>query len=115
MAFNDQNKAAFDYAQESTKQLITLSTGIIALMVTFLSDVIKAVPAEAKPFAQLSWLFYLISVIAGLGTLLALTGSLTQTNPSINGWNVRLPAIVQILTFIAGLVLTLWFGFVAMK
>jgi hypothetical protein len=32
---------AFDFAQEVTKQLITLAIGIIALTVTFLVDVLE--------------------------------------------------------------------------
>lgn len=38
--FNPQVEKAFDFAQEVTKQLITLATGVIALTITFLTEVI---------------------------------------------------------------------------
>jgi hypothetical protein len=92
---DEQIKATFDYAQESTKQLITLATGIIALMITFLTDFVKSVPPEAKPFALGSWLLYLISVFFGILTLNGLTGILTKPNPSIYKPGVRILALLQ--------------------
>ena len=119
---DEQRKQAFEFARDSTKQLITLATGIIALTVTFSKDVF----GKPSPFEQLllvgSWIFFLLSVVMGVCTLLALTGSLEPkeepivgTNvatrgPSIRGSNVTIPSIIQILTFLIGLALTVWFG-----
>ena len=112
--------ASFDFAQESTKQMITLATGIIALTITFQKDFLSSgsIPAEAKFYAPLSWLFFLLSVIFGLWTLLALAGSLDPRNqgqPSIYGMNIIIPSILEILCFIIGLGLTVWYGYLAIS
>ncbi len=118
-AMDDRIKAAFDFAQESTKQFIALSSGIIALMITFQKDFIGgSVPAEAKLYLLGSWLLLLLSVFFGLWTLLALTGSLEpkggNAQPSIYGKNIAIPAVLQILSFFVGLCLTVAFGFKSM-
>jgi hypothetical protein len=119
-ALDERVKASFDFAQESTKQMITLATGIIALTITFQKDFLNSssIPAQAKFYAPLSWLLFLLSVIFGLWTLLALAGSLDPKNqgqPSIYGMNIIIPSIMEILCFIAGLSLTVWYGYLAIR
>jgi hypothetical protein len=111
----DQIKLAFAFAQDTTKQLLTLATGIIAVSITFAKDFVKEVPPGATPWAIAAWGCLLASVLFGLWALLALTGSLEPTGRptaavSIRGWNVRLPAALQILAFFGGLLLTVVFG-----
>jgi hypothetical protein len=111
---DEQTKTAFASASDTSKQLITLATGLLALEITFAKDVIVKLDAAAKCLIGTSWVLLLLSVIAGVWTLLALTGSLAQTSAptaqSIFGLNVRIPAILQILLFLGGLILTVWFG-----
>lgn len=111
---DERIKKAFDFAQESTKQFIALSSGIIALTITFSKDFIKSVPPEVRLLALCAWGFYLVSVFFGLWTLLALTGTLEpskgEAKPSIRGKNITIPSGLQILTFFVGLVLTAIFG-----
>ena len=73
---------AFEFAKDSTKQLITLSTGIVALTITFAKDILGGVPAGPRRLLFAAWVVYLISIICGRWTLLALTGSL---EPKKNG------------------------------
>lgn len=108
---DERIKKAFDFASDTTKQLITLATGVIALTITFSKDFLGTVPADAKGFATWAWFAYLFSILCGVWTLLALTGTLESTAaPSIRGWNVRLPSILQILAFLAATLLTVLFG-----
>lgn len=111
---DDQIKTAFEFARDTTKQLITLATGIIALEITFARDFAKAVDAGTRCYALISWLFLLFSVIFGIWTLMALTGTLGAKDKSvpvsIQGMNVRLPSILQIFTFLLGLGFTVFFG-----
>ena len=112
---NTNQQKAFDFAADTTKQLITLATGIIALAITFSKDII------------------------GASELLALTGNLqpmSKTNnvniektdieansnelnnyceTNINTKNVKIPSILQILSFIIGLILTVLFGVNSIK
>ena len=119
-SLDDRAKASFDFAKESTKQIITLATGIIALTITFQKDILSTgqIPAEAKLYAPLSWLFFLLSVIFGLWTLLALAGTLdprSQGEPSIYGKNIIIPSIIEVLCFVTGLGLTVWYGYLALS
>lgn len=116
---DEKTKQAFEFARDTTKQLLTLATGIIALMITFAKDFVQSVDETARLFALLSWGAYLLSVFGGLWTLLALTGTLEAEDDSvpvsIRGINVTLPAAIQILSFLVGLVLTVIFGVLAVK
>lgn len=113
----DENvKLAFESARDATKQFLTLATGIIALTITFSKDFIGP-DAHSKMLALLAWGMLLLSVLFGLWTLLALTGTLEakreNSQISIRGRNVTLPASLQVVTFFVGLVLTVVFGAVA--
>lgn len=122
----EQSQKAFDFAAETVKQLIGLSTGIIALTITFSNDLLEAVPAVAKSLLMWGWLSYLASVLFGVWTLMALTGSLEPgtapdqkkekeedengASPSIRGSNVTVPAGLQVVTFVLGTGLIVFFG-----
>jgi hypothetical protein len=73
----DYSKQAYDFALEVAKQLITLSTGILSLTVTFGKDVLKA---EARRSARIvivvAWLFFLVSIWFGVNHIQGLAGSL---------------------------------------
>jgi ketosteroid isomerase-like protein len=77
-SFPEPAKKAFDFASEATKQLLTLSTGIIAVTITFSKDILISVPFSAKVFLMTAWGAYVLSLVFGLFTLLALTGELQE-------------------------------------
>lgn len=117
---DDQSKAAFTSASDIAKQLITLASGILALEVTFAKNILDAkLDQTSRYLLSGSWIFFLLSVVAGVWSLLALTGSLGQseslTPRTIYGSNIRIPAFVQILLFLGGLALSVWFGIRALK
>ena len=109
-------KKAFDFAADLAKQLITLATGIITITITFAKDFLpRGATPDAKRWAMCAWYAFLISIVCGVWTLMALTGTLEQktgtTRPiSIRGANVTMPAALQILFFLAGLLLTIAFA-----
>lgn len=107
---------AFDFAQETTKQLITLATGIIALTITFLTDVLETAP-DGAGFLQAAWVLYLVSIVFGMLTLMALTGNLERPGqdraPSIYRGNIVAFSACQVLAFSVAMILTLVFGFKA--
>ncbi|WP_371400853.1 hypothetical protein OHA10_23095 [Kribbella sp. NBC_00662] len=104
-------RKAFDFAQDVTKQLITLATGIVALSITFVKDFANGAPKGARILLATSWFFYLLSTIAGILTLMALTGTLrTSDQPDIMGNNARRPAIGQVLAFFVGMLLSIIAG-----
>jgi len=112
---SDATAKAFDFAQDVTKQVLTLATGILALTITFIKDFANHAPRAAEVLMGLSWVAYLVSVVFGLWTLMALTGTLQplrpdNLKPSIQGINVRRPATLQLACFFVALVLSVWAG-----
>jgi hypothetical protein len=114
---DENTKIAFDFARDTTKQLIALATGIIAFTITFSKDFIRPLDMADRILASLCWVMFLLSVLFGLWTLLALTGTLepqagreSTSTPSIRGSNVTLPSKFQVITFFVGLLLTVLLG-----
>jgi hypothetical protein len=105
---------AFDFAQGATKQLITLATAVIALTVTFLTDVVKAASSGSARVLQLAWILYFVSIVSGVFTLLGLAGNLERPGnsgtPSIYRPNIVVFSLVQVLSFCIAVLLTLVFG-----
>jgi hypothetical protein len=98
--------ASFEFAKETTTQLIALATGVIGISVTFAKDVRSRLKTNDGTLLFRSWIALLVSVVFGVWTLLALTGSLAQDNvaaDAIYGGNVTLPSILQIFTFLIGI------------
>ena len=136
----EQHKKAFDFASDVTKQLITLSTAIITITITFSKDIVDFSDTSAKNYLLWAWVLYIFTVIWGILTLMALTGSLQpmkrqskksgadKTNNSkdsdskedaqvieqecsINSPNIRTFSILQIVCFIVALSLTIAYGY----
>lgn len=112
---NEKKQKAFDFAGDTTKQLITLSTGIITITITFTKDILGTGNASHKVLLMSSWVFFLMSIILGVWTLMALTGELEQIgkkpkDPSIRGKNVTVPSALQILFFLIGIGLAVAYG-----
>src|SRR5438128_9202307 len=97
LTMDERSKKAFDFASDATKQLISLSTGIIAVTITFSKDIVAAsVSAGGKRVLMTAWVVYLISILCGIITLLNLTGNLEPkakamplSEPTIWAVNVR--------------------------
>lgn len=112
---DEQRKKAFEFAQEVAKQLITLATAVIAITLTYSKDFASHASGNIRHLVVFSWYFFLISILFGLWTLMALTGNLetaaeNNTPPSIRTANVTMPAIIQILCFLIGMLLAILFG-----
>jgi len=135
----ENEKKAFDFAADVTKQLITLSTAIITITITFSKDIVSNFANNpAKNYLLWAWILFIATVFFGIWTLMALTGSLqplkknaknkkTETETvsnteqivevdcSINTGNIRFPSIIQILCFIVALSFTIVFGFSSLQ
>lgn len=125
----ENEKKAFDFAADTTKQLIGISTGIIALMVTFSKDIIGNNIVSPKSLLAWTWGIFIVSIVFGVLTLMALTGTLqpmkkeskdevpenkpepTNIELDINNGNIRLFSSLQILFFLIAIVLTAVFGY----
>jgi hypothetical protein len=73
---NPRTDKSFQFAQDTTKQLMTLSTGIIALTITFSRDVVKNPSVSGHSLLLWALGAFLFSTVCGVVTLMALTGNL---------------------------------------
>jgi hypothetical protein len=94
---------AFDLAAEVAKQLIALSSGIVAITVTFATDLFAKAPNSPTWLLVSGWAVYTASAFFGVFTLCCLAGNLELTPDgeqcSIYKYNVRLWQSLQILLF----------------
>jgi hypothetical protein len=113
MDSTERTTAAFGFAKDSTTQLITLATGVMALTITFFSDLLEKGDHQNNAahnhiwLMKTSWVLYFVSIIFGVWTLYAMTGTLGNEpgdlrHKSLYSWNIRLPSMIQIITFLFG-------------
>lgn len=114
--FDERQKKAFDFVSDYTKQLITLATGIITFMVTFLGVELRSDSWWLKILLIVSWGWFTLSICLGILRLMALTGNLDPVDPkrrpnlTIASSNVRNLGKSQIGTFGLGLLFSVLFG-----
>jgi len=106
---------AFDAAQDTIKQLITIASAVIGALVTFSGTGAGAIidlKAAGWP-APTGVLVLLLSIGAGLAALMNITGALG--NPKIHSptpyqLGIRIFASAQVVTFVIGMVLLALFA-----
>lgn len=122
-------------AADMTKQIITLSTGVIALTVTFLEKITQVAPGASRhvPWTLFgAWIFFGLTILAAVVTLGAVTGTLDALDRKLNGLstdasqnaaiealcsgtNIRIPALTMSALFVIGMVLTIATGFLLLR
>lgn len=112
---SERSLKAFDFASDATKLLISLATGVIALTVTFLKNVVPSGDGNTQFLLGAAWVLYGLSVLFGLITLLALAGELdphdASASPSIYMAGIRVFSIGQMILFLLATICIIWFGF----
>lgn len=106
---------ALTAASETSKHVLTLTTAVITITISLAKDIVaKATPSDLV-WLQLAWLAHAVSVLAGVATLLALTGTVSEGDDttSIYSTNIRLPAALQMAFFALGLAFVVVFGVLA--
>ncbi len=101
---------AVDLAVETTKQLITLSSAILALAFAFLKDHTPDTLAKRRALNS-AVAAHFLAIVAGIWTLMSVTGSAataTVAQPiDIFKLAVTLPSTLQILLFVIGMMMML--------
>ena len=112
---DEQAKLAFELAGTWARELITLSTGILAVSITFTKDVLKP-QAGGVAWLGSAWVLYLLTILLGMGVLGGLTGALMPVTPPPAGTplrfhsTIRVFASAQLISFVLGTVLIIIYG-----
>ncbi len=120
----DTKEKAFEYASETSKLLITLSTGIIAFLIAFLDKdaMLKPDSDFDKFLVGISWILLLGSAIVGVWTQLGITNVLEpkpeDKNESfiqtIRNEKIKFPFKIQIVLFALGIITTVLYGIIGL-
>ncbi len=101
-------KLALEYIDDLTVQLLTLSTGIITITITFIKNFLDYVQAKLI-WIRLSWLFLLLNIFFGILTKMAIAAHLSEKYKEIQP-NLELLSGIQIVFFFLGIVSLIIFG-----
>src|SRR5262245_39810598 len=114
-------------AADMTKQIITLSTGVLAITITFLEKIVHA-PSPPVPRSLLAaWVLFGLAILFAIVTLAAVTGTLDALDRRMNGlpttgdqnaaidalctgWNIRAPALAMCASFFLAMSFTIVTG-----
>jgi hypothetical protein len=117
MAMDDRAKAAFSTAVEVVKNVLTLSTGVLVLGMTFTKELSPNPTLTQVRILEASWCFLFLAMLFGVLTLMALTGTIGKTSQiaasSIYNRNIRIPMGIQFIFFLAGIALTVAYAMLA--
>ncbi len=118
---NDVQMKAFEVAVETSKQLLTLSTAILTVTVAFTKDIVGVDNLGTRGQGALlaAWVAFTASVFFGAWFLYATVGTLGKKYkggqaPSVYGVNMKIPTLLQQLTFVAGLGITVYVGYLGL-
>jgi len=108
-----QAEKTYDYAAETTKQVLALSTGILTVTITFSGQFAStaATPRTMLVVLGVAWFFYFVSIFFGLQVLAAITSAFASGEPQTI-WDTRVPkaAASQLISFFLGTVSVTLFG-----
>src|SRR4051794_31841177 len=98
---SERVKLSFTFASESTKQVLTLATTILAFTVTFHNDIAQNAASSDQPWLWIAWILLAISIVAGVWTYLAMTGTIGTSGATLDVYRagIRVPGAVQLLAF----------------
>jgi hypothetical protein len=106
----------FDFAADAAKQVVTLSSAIVALTITFYKDFATGASESSRELMMAAWAAYIASILFGLIHLFQLSGALNSKNPSKrtpSNLNAKVSSVIQQVAFFIALVLTVLGGWLA--
>lgn len=101
----------FAYAKDSVSQVITLSSGVLALSLTFAHDWAGSVSRSDLQILKYSWFALLVAIVCGVWSMLVITGLVGIHAGSTNTMLLRVPWILELCAFAAGVALFTTFGY----
>jgi len=92
---------AKDYARTAITQVLTLSSGILGISITFAKNINSS---HIPGLLETAWVFYIAAIFFGILCLLSLTG-IVMAQRSLDSFWLRVFWMVQLLTFFVGTLL----------
>jgi len=112
---------AASFAADAARQVLVLATGVLAITVTFMSDIVPERSTLAIFLMGTGWLALLLSAVAGLSCLYVLAGEVANAEAEGDGARASIltrPILytsrAQIVAFMVGLVFIVVAAFTAL-
>ncbi len=98
----------FEFAAETTREIIKYSAAILTLTVTFAKDTLLADRMYLPKTLGVGWLALILAVACGLWTLSGITGSVANDPSGHSIWdsNIAIPSGLMHICFMLGIALT---------
>jgi hypothetical protein len=108
---DDKTKSQIEAAADAVKTVVTLSSGVLTITLTFASTLAAGADPGWQAALRWSWLLLGVAVAAGIWFLLARTGIIYAGKATdVFDWRLRLPWLIQLAAFIAAVVIFALFG-----
>lgn len=118
MDADEAKKLTFSAARDGAKQILTLSTAILTITITFFKDFASGSCDVTRILMIIAWAFFLASIVSGVVLLFTLTGELNAAEsghtPSVDGKSSRISAGVQQVSFLIAIIATVVSGALAL-
>lgn len=114
---NNENRFSVENYLDSTKQLVTIASSIIALVLAFATDFIAQLDSISLTFALSALVLFFVSIVLGILTINAASGMIDPNSPgvikevrsgkestfSVYGQPLKSLSLWQWITFVSGL------------
>jgi hypothetical protein len=95
----DHFKEGVSLAAEISNQLITLSTGMILITITFANSFARKITGGNRRLLIMSWMGFLLTIVIALWHLSALTGNLLAAKIDRTLASAKAPGILEMIVF----------------
>lgn len=120
---SDRQKASFAAVSDLSKQLLTVTAGVLTITVTFSKDLFNRIPKDDRCWLVGAWIVLALSLLFGIWALMALAGSLgktgsggpSDTNLKVYATNIMIPVGLHVIAFLIGLALLVVAGSIAIS
>ena len=111
MTIDPQLELAIGQIVDLADKISAVSAAVLTLSITFLKEVVRTPDKKDRNLITAAWIGFLLTIVAGIMTRMAITGSLLKTIPLVKiEENVSRPATVQIGLFMVSTILFILLG-----
>jgi hypothetical protein len=111
MAIDPQLQLAITHVVDLADKVGGASTAVLTLSITFLKDIVRQPDRTDRMLITSAWIGYLLAIICGFWTRMAVAGSLASTTAITElAPNARIPAGIQIVLFVLSTALFIAYG-----
>lgn len=108
---DDESKAQLESASDAVKQVVTLSTGILTITLTFAKTLASGASSGWQTALRWSWALLGVAIIAGIWFMLAKAGVVYENKSiSIKDWRLRGPWLIELSFFVVAIIIIFLFG-----